>query len=276
MNDKENRIDPLSDQEAKEMWQDILSRIRIHEAKKRKTKVIQFSCAIAATILLLIGGILTYRLYLSPDVYYAMENSIMITLKDGSQITLSKGARLTVEKSFPSDTRDVILEGDALFKITKSKEHPFIVHGNGYRTKVLGTVFKITQTEKTFNVDLYEGKVQVVKNETPKEVFVLHPEETFSNMGSPRVVTISATNKETKKVKSATATLSFTNMPLLEAVTIVEKTYGIKINYPADQATSVISVNMENTTADNMVKFIAAQLDLNSKKNNEKTFELEE
>ncbi|MDR6546509.1 ferric-dicitrate binding protein FerR (iron transport regulator) [Chryseobacterium rhizosphaerae] len=276
MNNKDPYIEPLSAQEAEEDWLAIIARIRAHEAKKRRRKITRLTSAIAASILLLIGTIFTYRMYVLPDVYYAKDKDLVITLKDSSQITLSKGAKLTVDKSFPSNTRDVFLEGNAIFKVTKSKEHPFIVHGNGYRTKVLGTVFKITQTEKTFNVDLYEGKVQVAKNEKPTEVFVLHPKETFSNMGSPKVVIISATNKQKPEVTNATATLLFTNLPLSEAVTIVEKTYRVKVNYPVDQATAVISVNMENATVDNMVNFIAAQLDLNSKKNNDKTFELEE
>ncbi|MGE6397052.1 FecR family protein [Chryseobacterium scophthalmum] len=275
MNNKEPQIEPLSNHEAEQDWLAIIGRIRVHEAKKRKRKIFRFASATAASILLLIGSILTYNVYISPDVYFAKDNNTVITLKDGSQITLLKGAILKVEKTFPSDTRDVFLEGNAVFKVTKSKIHPFIVHAGNYQAKVLGTVFKVTQTGSAFNVDLYEGKVQVAKNEAPKEVFTLHPSETFSNLGSLKVATISATNKQEMEITKTTASLSFINLPLKDAVTIVEKTYGIKVYYPINEAASIISVNLEKVSSENTIKFIAAQLDLNCKKNNDKTFELE-
>lgn len=275
MNNKEPQIEPLSNHEAEQDWLAIIGRIRVYEAKKRKRKMFRFASATAASILLTIGTILSYRMYVLPDVYFAKDNNRLITLKDGSQITLFKGAKLKVEKTFPSDTRDVFLEGNAVFKVTKSKIHPFIVHAGNYQAKVLGTVFKVTQTGSAFNVDLYEGKVQVAKHEAPKEVFTLHPAETFSNLGSLKVATISATNKRQTEVKNTTASLSFANVSLKDAVMIVEKTYGVKVYYPINEASSVISVNLEKVTSENTIKFIAAQLDLNSKKNNDKTFELE-
>jgi len=276
MDNKDPHIEPLSAQEAEEDWIAIISRIRAHEAKKRKRKITRFASAIAASILLIIGTIFTYRMYVLPDVYYAKDNDLVITLKDSSQITLSKGAKLTVEKSFPADTRDVFLEGDAIFEVSKSKIHPFIVHAGSYQAKVLGTVFKVTQTGNTFNVDLYEGKVQVSSSAKPKESYVIHPKETFSNMGSKQVATVAPTNNTESKNKNTTATLAFTDFYLQDALKIVEKTYGIKIKFPADKASSKISILSQEATADELIERISVQLNLTIKKANDNTFELEE
>ncbi|KXH84907.1 FecR family protein [Chryseobacterium kwangjuense] len=276
MNNKDPHIEPLSAQEAEEDWIAIISRIRAHEAKKRKRKITRFVSAIAASILLLIGTILTYRMYVLPDVYYARDNDLIITLKDSSHIILSKGAKLTVDKSFPSDTREVFLEGNAVFEVRKSKIHPFIVHAGSYEAKVLGTVFKVMQTSSTFTVDLYEGKVQVSNTAKPKESYILRPKETFSNMGSKQVVTVTPTMNTGNKNENITATLAFTDFYLQDAIKVVEKTYSVTIKFPSDKAFSKISILSKEATAEELVERISVQLNLNIKKTHVNIFELEE
>lgn len=273
---KEPQIEPLSNQEADEMWEDVISRIRIHEDKKRRRKIIQFSSTLAAAIVIFLFSFLTYKIYYSPTVYYAKETDMTITLKDSSQITLSKGAKLTVEKSFPSDTRDVFLEGNAVFKVSKSMTHPFIVHTPSYQAKVLGTIFKVTQYSATFKVDLYEGKVQVSKAAEPKEIYLIHPQETFSNMGSNRVATVIPTNRKYSEKMNSEATLTFIDFSLKDALNIVEKTYGITIKYPAARANTKLSLMSQDATADELIERISIQLNLNIKKINANTFQLEE
>ncbi|AZB17480.1 FecR family protein [Chryseobacterium indologenes] len=276
MNNNEPYIEPLTPQEAEEDWLAIIARIRAHEAKKRKRKITRFVSAIAASILLLIGTIITYRMYVLPDIYFAKDNDLAITLTDNSHITLSKGAKLTVYKTFPSDTRDVFLEGNAVFKVSKSKEHPFIVHAGSYEAKVLGTVFKVVQTGATFKVDLYEGKVQVSNSTKSKESYIIRPKETFSNMGSNQVATVAPTVHDDFKKKKISATLAFTDFYLQDALKIIERTYGIKIIFPEDRASSKISILSKDATVDQLMENISIQLNLNIKKANVNTFELEE
>ncbi|MCQ9634167.1 FecR family protein [Chryseobacterium sp. WG23] len=276
MNNKDPHIEPLSAQEAEEDWIAIISRIRAHEAKKRKRKITRFVSAIAASILLLIGTILTYEMYVLPDVYYARDNDLVITLKDSSQITLSKGSKLTVDKTFPSDTRDVFLDGNAVFKVSKSKIHPFIVHAGSYEAKVLGTVFKVTQAGRTFNVDLYEGKVQVSNSAKPQESYIIRPRETFTNMGSKQVAAVTPTINRGYKNENKIATLGFTDFYLQDALKIIEKTYAITIKIPSDKASSKISILSKEATAEELIERISVQLNLNIKKTNVNTFELEE
>jgi transmembrane sensor len=275
MNNKESQIEPLSSREAEEDWLAIISRIRAHEAKKRHRKIVRFTSAVAASIILLIGTMLTYRMIMLPDVYFARDHDMVLTLKDSSHITLSKGAKLTVEKSFPADTRDVFLEGDAVFKVSKSKVHPFIVHAGNYQAIVLGTVFKVIQNGSTFKVDLYEGKVQVNKISKPKESYFINPKESFSNMGSLQVASVILTESKDSEKKNLTATLSFTDFNVKDAINIIERTYGIKIQFPVDRTSSKISLVSQDATADDLIQRISIQLNLNIKKINANTFQLE-
>lgn len=268
--------EPVTEQEKKEFHRKFYARIEAQEAKKRKSKTIRFTTVMVAAVLFLIGSIVSYRSLYLPDVYQSTGNVLKVTLKDGSTVTLSKGAILTVEKSFPADTRDVFLEGNAIFKVAKSKIHPFIVHAGSYETKVLGTVFKITQDKTNFNVDLYEGKVQVIKTEKPTETFVIHPKETFSNLGSKDVVTIVDTKSTGRPESDNLATVSFTSLELFSAIKILEDTYGVEIKFPPTVGNSKISVTKENGTATDLVRLISLKLSLKTKKINDKTFQLEE
>ncbi|WP_394678711.1 FecR family protein [uncultured Sphingobacterium sp.] len=297
--DKRKQPDQLSFDEAKELWdklgnkadaeletpteqqkrefhQKLYTRIEAHQAKKRKIKTIRYTSLMIAAVLVLIGSVISYRSLYLPDVYQATQNVLTLTLKDGSRVTLSKGAKLTVEKSFPADTREVILDGDAVFNVTKSKIHPFIVHAGSYQTKVLGTIFKITQDNQRFNVDLYEGKVQVIKAEKPTETFIIKPKQTFSNFGSKDVATIVATKTADTTLKNNTATISFTDLKLMDAIKILEDTYAVEIQYPSTASNSKLSATKEKATAADMIRLISLKLNLNTKKINDKTFQLEE
>ncbi len=276
MDKEQHQIDPLSHQESEEMWQNVISRIRVQEAKKRKNELALYSAIMTTAAILIVGSIILFNLTTTPKVYYAKDRKLELLLKEGTQVNLQPGAKLTVEADFPSKTRDVILEGNATFKVTKSNEHPFIVHTKNYETKVLGTTFNVTQRGNTFKIDLYEGKVQVYKIGQPKEYFTLRPKETFSNLGSLQVATIRSQKKQNEKPTVSTATLSMTSIPLSEAVSIIENTYEIKIRFPKENTNSIITIIKENATGKDLIQLIAIQLNLNLKSINDQTFELED
>ncbi|WP_333888353.1 FecR family protein [Sphingobacterium siyangense] len=276
MDDNNQHIPPLTEQEIEQVWTNVFSRIRKQEKERRSRKIKRLSIFSVTILLLLFGSILAYNKFLRSDIYSANDKTLTIKLADHSQVTLLKGARLTVEKSFPAETRDVFLEGDAIFHVAKSKSHPFIVHGKGYETKVLGTIFRIIQKDALFNVDLYEGKVQVTRSGKTKEYFVLKPKETFSNLGDQKVALIFPTRKRGLENKASKASVSFRDYDLKQATSVIEKIYGIKIIYPENTGNSKISIIAPEETGDKLLEKIAVQLNLNIKKVNENTFQLEE
>jgi len=274
MNQQNPNMPAPTEDELQRMW----SRIT-NEVKKRRERRTRIRLAVSASvvILLTLSGFVYYDLQIRDDVYYAERAEKKIILADGSEIVLSEGAKLTVEKSFPSDTREVYLEGDAIFNVSKSKTHPFIVHGNGYETKVLGTVFKVFQKGKTFSVDLFEGKVSVYRKEKPSEYFVLQPKETFSNMGAGEIAAVMKTEnkKGPSTSKDLKIDLNFTKCPFDLAIQTIEKNYGLKIYYPLELNGETVSVTTDKAKALEIIDAIALQFNLNTKKINATTFELE-
>ncbi|UZT98075.1 FecR domain-containing protein [Chryseobacterium fluminis] len=223
---------------------------------------------IAAVIILLfsIGGIFTYHTFFKPDVYVAKSENQKVYLADGSVVTLFPGAELTVEKSFPADTRVVDLKGDAIFSVAKSKKHPFIVQADGFSTKVLGTVFKITQTGNDKAVDLYEGKVAVSYGGVP--VTFLKPHQKWTNFGVARTAAVISFREENHSQKELPSllSLSFNDVTLKEVAEVLQENYNISIVYPKDVADKKITADFTGGSTDENVEALAFILGLDVQK----------
>lgn len=283
MSEDKYQLEPFTPEDELRVWKNIKKGVRKKERRKQ-----QFRYGIAAAIILMLslGGMIGYNTQIKPDIYVAENGNVDVKLEDGSEIRLFKGARLKVEKSFPADTRDVYLEGDALFKVAKSKKHPFIVHGVNYQTKVLGTVFKVMQKGGSFDVELYEGKVSVHKNGNPSETFTLKPKQTFTNYGIPAAASVIPTKEksesvvaepEVKKALESTKPLAitFNECRVKDAVTVVEKSYGIRVTYPHEMGMEKISLSHRNTSPEKLLETISLYLNLKLMKSNDTTYQLE-
>lgn len=224
---------------------------------------------IAAVIILLLtlGRLFTYHTFIKPDIYLAVSDNRIVHLEDGSVVTLLPGAELTVEKSFPASTRVVGLKGDAIFSVAKSKTHPFIVHAEGFSTKVLGTVFKVTQSGKKKAVDLYEGKVAVSSVGVP--VSYLKPNQKWTNLGIARTTAIIsfAPDKASGKQHPKLLSLSFNDVPLKEVITVLEGNYSTKIHYPKEAEDRKITADFTGGTVSENIEALAFILGFEVQKN---------
>lgn len=89
-----------------------------------------------------------------------------VQLEDGTIITLQPSSRLAYPLRFASDKREVYLEGEAFFEVTKNPVKPFLVHSGNLVTQVLGTSFTIkpdTKTDKII-VSVKTGRVAVFED----------------------------------------------------------------------------------------------------------------
>ncbi len=224
-------------------------------------------------LLFSLGGFFTYHTLIRPDVYLAAQENRVVHLEDGSVVTLLPGAKLTVAKSFPASTRVVDLKGDAVFFITKSKAHPFIVYADGFSTRVLGTVFKITQSGRKKAVDLYEGKVAVSSEGVP--VSYLKPHQKWTNLGVARttaIISFAPSQTAGKQVRELLS-LSFNDVPLKEVIMVLEGNYNTKIYYPKEAENKKITADFTGGTMGENIESLAFILGFEvQKKDNTYTF----
>lgn len=261
----EKDLDKIHMKESKER---VLSALELYFIQPVKTAPIYqfkqyvFTAAAAIILLMSIGGILTYNAFMKPDIYTADSGNRKVYLADGSMVTLLKGAELTVDKSFPASTRIVDLKGDAIFSVAKSKTHPFIVRADGFSTKVLGTVFKISQSGKDKSVLLYEGKVAV--SYAGAAVSYLKPNQKWTNFGIAHTAAVISVTAEKKSgtQKSELLTLSFSDVSFKEVAEVIQDNYKIKIMYPKEMSDRKITADFTGGTVDENMEALAFILGL--------------
>jgi transmembrane sensor len=89
--------------------------------------------------------------------------SRVAVLPDGSEVTLAPESELRFSASFEGSQREVYLEGEAFFNVSRDTARPFLVYTSQVVTKVLGTTFtvKAFREEKNITVAVRTGKVSV-------------------------------------------------------------------------------------------------------------------
>lgn len=89
---------------------------------------------------------------------------VHLSLSDGSQVWLNADTKFRYPQKFGSRTREVYLEGEAFFEVSKDASKPFRIHSGSLTTTVLGTSFNVKAygTDELQEVAVVTGKVSVV------------------------------------------------------------------------------------------------------------------
>lgn len=95
-----------------------------------------------------------------------------LTLADGTGVWLNAGSTLTFPTHFPANAREVRLDGEGYFTVTKNERKPFIVKTSAHRIRVLGTEFNVRAYAGSplFGVSLLKGAVEVYADSTAQQV----------------------------------------------------------------------------------------------------------
>jgi transmembrane sensor len=119
-----------------------------------------------------------------------------VVLSDGTEVMLNAGSSLKYPVLFTGNTREVNLEGEAFFKVSKSHAIPFIVKTKKVNTVVYGTVFDISayNDDAVVQTTLVEGSLGIsVSGNQPDQDIKLAPGQQFNYHKDTRV-------SETKEV----------------------------------------------------------------------------
>lgn len=88
---------------------------------------------------------------------------VNVTLPDGTDIWLNAKSTLTYPVNFMKDKREVTLDGEGYFDVTKKEGCPFIVHTSCMDIAVLGTKFNVEAYSSTgeFEASLLQGLINI-------------------------------------------------------------------------------------------------------------------
>lgn len=165
---------------------------------------------------------------------------LLIALSDGSSVLLQKNSRLSYPQTFAGDTREVYLEGEALFEVAKNSEKPFFVYANELVTKVLGTSFVVRAYPNQKNVQVFvkTGKVSVYRFAEMKTEKITQSRELDGVVIMPnQQITYQRNEAEFKKtiveqpIALNNELFEFRNTSVSEILKTIQQTYGIMIVY---------------------------------------------
>lgn len=136
----------------------------------------------AAAVLVI--GLISYSL----AVYIQMNEATRLTtlivprgqhaellLSDGTKVWVNAESQFSYPSVFRGNKREVILKGEAFFKVKSDPSHPFIVHANQLSVMAVGTQFDVSAypSDNTIRVFLKKGKLHVYQNVQPDRQMIL-------------------------------------------------------------------------------------------------------
>lgn len=97
----------------------------------------------------------------SLEIIAPVGSKTIVQLSDGSEVFLNHGSKLKYPQKFTGLTRDVVLSGEAYFKVAHNPEKPFVVNTASLEIKALGTEFNVLAypNENIIETTLVNGKV---------------------------------------------------------------------------------------------------------------------
>ena len=204
----------------------IKARLLEKSKKPTKTNTIRLYTKIALAAAASIVLFLALNFFLKPkDVEYASTFGELktVALLDGSEVMLNAKSLLKYNKKHWKHTREVFLDGEAFFKVTKGKT--FTVVTNNGRVTVLGTQFNINTNPSYFEVTCYEGRVKV---SSQNKEFILTPNESVRNIkGVFEKEILQETGSHPSWIDGES---SFRRVPLKQVIRALEKQFNITFN----------------------------------------------
>jgi len=150
------------------MFKKVLERIRVEETPRRRFTLRVWHCAAAAVLL----GVVAGYFYLFPRTGASKESAALhwqehitkptkkslVVLADSTVVTVNSGTILRYPDHFNDSIREVYLDGEAYFDVSKDASRPFIIHDapayawRGMHLDVSRHFFSIAYLEKFLDV----------------------------------------------------------------------------------------------------------------------------
>lgn len=166
--------------------------------------------------------------------------TMLVILEDGSSVLLQPGGRLSYPVPFKEHEREVYLNGEAFFEISKNPSRPFRVYANEIVTRVIGTSFRIKayahQPEVEVIVRTGQVNVSSQKSNSPgnlKEI-ALHPNESIRFVRDEAAFEKPVIAPPSQAVPIEQLQFDFQDTPVSKIIETIGLAYGMTINYPKE------------------------------------------
>ena len=248
-----------ANEEVRYLWKKIERGMVDKEGKQSLVRKIgAYKMAVAASI----AVILAVSVLLSPDSKSSIEKEVSevapvkmiekfcpvgqkstITLTDGTRIKLNSNSKLIFPETFSAHSREVELEGEAFFEVSRDPSRPFTITSGNLKTRVLGTSFNVKAyaASNAIKVAVASGKVMVTSdklNGSNDELTLLPNEMAVYSKTSDELTMKSFNSLDELAWKDGV--LAFKNRDINHITKELAKWYGVtfvldkKLNYDKD------------------------------------------
>jgi len=192
-------------------------------------------------------------------------------LPDESVVYLSPQASLTYPIAFEKNSRDVVMEGECFFEITKNPDRPFIINSNHIITRVWGTSFKVSdhKNSTSASVIVVTGKVSVSKKivgkndvKTTGEVFLLPKESIVFKKNKDALYKNKQTDMSSLTIWNH-VDLSFNDKNLSEIVQVLNSEFNTTIKVKDEVLNKVVmNADLTDLNLPDVLEVLKASLNL--------------
>ncbi len=228
--------------------------------------------SIAASLLLLIGFAATQYGPFAYENIQATAGNLEYTLPDQSTVVLKEGSSLRFRKQF-ANHRELELDGEAFFTVTKDPNHPFQVETAGAMTTVLGTQFNIKEDKNHHKVEIHvkEGKVRFGTDS--KELVLEKGMSAFYNEGSGEVANLAFGSGN--RVRWFEQKLVFNNETLETVAQDLSEYFKMDISVGENSSTCLFTSEFENSSWEEVKHSLELSLNVTFKQAGDKAWIIE-
>ncbi|HKK12013.1 MAG TPA: FecR family protein, partial [Flavobacteriaceae bacterium] len=227
-----------------------------YEAKKASSKNLHWLSPIlkiAAILVIALGIYFTFFFNNMVEVKTLASEKTTVELPDHSTVTLNALSEIEYDKNRWNDKRELHLDGEAFFKVTKGKTFDVITK-DGVVT-VVGTQFNVKQRDHYFEVKCFEGKVQVSSNGKDK---LLKVGDTYQILNG-KYIASQTTSAAPAWIENRSV---FEAIPLKEVLAELERQYNIEITYKSVNADRLFTGGFVHNNLENALISITKPMNL--------------
>ncbi len=235
--------------------------------KSPKRAIVYSTLSWAASIVILVGAtlLLTKGLF-NPQEMILLQNgeessSYATTLEDGSAVYMSQNTSISYPKRFGKVSREVKLEGEAYFEISKNEKIPFIIDTKQLIIEVLGTSFDVKASGKSApSISVKTGEVRVTSKSNGQSLKVKAGESALLSLEGVLELTQSDSNQFSKYLTK----IRFKDEKLSNVSEIINRNTpgGVQIEISPELEERVITATFYGSSADSMAQMICFALNL--------------
>jgi ferric-dicitrate binding protein FerR (iron transport regulator) len=186
-----------------------------------------------------------------------------VILSDGTLVWLKGKSNLSYPSTFSGNTRNVSLQGEALFEVAKDAKHPFIIACGDLKTTVLGTSFNIKSSDEKIEVVVLTGKVSLTSASDAQGIIVLPNEKVVYDGNKKKIVEKQLTVVEEKSiaVDGTQYIMAFEDSRMSDVIHRIEEKFEVRIS--ADNVklrNCMITADFSDQSLENTLSMISQAL----------------